>query len=196
MVIAGIALSIYLPFFLLYRQDESNPDGINGVGLIGAISASIINLAITFKFQHWAGAGILLVLGLSSFALVFVPMFLRKKLQQEGSERKMLMNTMGASGLMLFSLGILFKLMHWPGAAVMLTLSIFFLFVGYFLMYLLDRSIDKKEKTVYLRKAFLSVIIGCIFTSLMMAALPKSYIPPATEEVAVVDNREIIVHCE
>jgi hypothetical protein len=187
MIFAGVGLSIYLPFFLLYRSAESNSDQ-NRTGIVGAISASVINLAITFKFQHWPGAGVLLVLGLVSFGLVFIPMLLQKKMKEENSERKTIMNALGATGLTLFSLGLLFKLMHWPGAAVMLTLSIPFIFLGYFLMYLTDKSIDSEVKRTYLRKAFLSVIIGCIVTSLMMAALNKPYFSNVPKEVAAVEN--------
>jgi hypothetical protein len=182
MVLAGVGLSFYLPFFLLYRNSEPSQDGNNSVGIAGALSASIINLAITFKFQHWPGTNVLMTLGLSSFGLIFIPMLLRKKMKEENSDRKILMNTLGATGLTLFSLGILFKLMHWPGAAIMLTLSVPFLFIGYFLMYLTDSSIDTELKRIYLRKAFLSVIIGCIVTSLMMVALNKPYFRSPAEE--------------
>ena len=186
MALAGFGLSIYLPLFLLNRSDETLNTRPNMVSIIGAISASVLNLGITFKFQHWPGAGVLIVLGLSSFALVLIPFLLRKKLQEESSERKTLMNTMGASGLTLFSLGILFKIMHWPGAAVMLCLSVAFVFLGYFLLYLTDKSINKEIKTNYLRKAFLSVIIGCAVTSLIMVALNKPYFPPTPQELSSV----------
>jgi hypothetical protein len=188
MVLAGVGLSIYLPFFLLYKPGEESNIRTNKVGITGAISASIINLAITFKFQHWPGTGVLMTLGLVSFALIFIPMLLRKKMKEENSERNAIMNTLGATGLTLFSLGILFKIMHWPGAAIMLTLSVFFLFFGYFLMYLTDPSIEKEVKTGYLRKAFLSVIIGCIVTSLMMVALNKPYFSPTPQEVALIQS--------
>ena len=181
MALAGFGLSVYLPFFLLYNPEEVSNSGTNRTGITGAISASVLNLGITFKFQHWPGAGVMLVLGLTSFALIFIPMLLRKRLKGEASERKTVMNTLGASGLTLFSLGILFKLMHWSGASVMLCLSIFSLFFGYFLMYMTDSSIDSEVKTNYLRKAFLSIIIGCIVTSLILVALNKPYLPPPAE---------------
>lgn len=178
MALSGFAISLYLPFFLLYKP--GNEKGRNAAGFIGAISASLINLGVTFKFQHWPGAAVMLVLGLTTFALVFVPMLLKKKLEGEDSERKTLMNTFGATGLTLFSLGLLFKIQHWPGAAVMLGMSVLFLFLGYFLLYLLDRSIDTDAKTNYLRKAFFSIIIGSIVATCILLDLnrPVSSAPP------------------
>lgn len=191
MVLSGVALSIYLPFFLLYKPGEEPNSGTNKVGIVGAISASVLNLGITFKFMHWPGAGVMIVLGLSTFALVFIPMLLRKKLKGEASERKTVMNTLGASGLTLFALGILFKIQHWPGAPIMLSISVFLLFFGYFLMYMSDKSIEAEVKASYLRKAFLSIIIGSMVTTLILLSLSKPILPPAPQELAVaVDSRQ------
>lgn len=176
MVLAGVAVSIYLPFFLLYKPGETSNSEKNTAGVVGAISASILNLGITFKFMHWPGAGVMIVLGLTSFALFFMPMLLRKKLKGEASERKTAMNTLGASGLTLFALGILFKIQYWPGADVMLGLSVFLLFFGYFLMYMLDKSIELEAKTNYLRKAFFAVILGSVVASLILVALNKPFL--------------------
>lgn len=190
MALAGFGLSVYLPFFLLYKSGEESNSGKNVAGIIGAISASVLNLGITFKFQHWPGAGVMIVLGLASFALIFIPILLKKKLKGEPSERKTLMNTLGASGLTLFALGLLFKIMHWPGAAVMLGVSVLLLFFGYFLMYMSDKTINAEEKTNYLRKAFFSVIIGSIVASLILVSLNKPWHKQAQEVAVVADSRQ------
>ncbi len=190
MALSGFGMSIYLPFLLIYKQGEATDHKTNITGIIGAISASVLNLGITFKFQHWPGAGVMIVLGLTSFALVFIPLLLKKKLSGEASERKTVMNTLGAIGLTLFALGILFKIMHWPGAAVMLGLSIPALFLGYFVLYMTDKSIDAEEKTRHLRKSFLSVILGCVVASLILVALNKPFLQqdPEKQEMAAVGN--------
>lgn len=181
MALAGFALSIYLPFFLLYKRGN----GLGSAAIVGSISASLINLGITFKFQHWPGAGVMLVLGLTSFALIFVPMLLRHRLKEESTDRRTFMNTCGAMGLTLFSLGLLFKIMHWPGAAIMLTLSVGFLFIGYFLLYLLDKSIDVEVKTNYLRKAFFTMIMGGLVATLIMLDLQRAWHQNKAAEKAV-----------
>ncbi|MFL5765208.1 MAG: GldL-related protein [Bacteroidia bacterium] len=184
MVLSGFALSIYLPFFFLYKPVELASSEKNRTALIGAISASVINLGINFKFMHWPGAGVMLVLGLTTFALVFIPLLLGKKFRAGISERKLLMNSLGASGVTLFALGILFKIMHWPGASLMLIASVPVLFLGYFLMYMTDPTVDKDMKTRYLRKAFMSVIIGCVVASFVLVALNKPWYPPTPAELA------------
>ena len=102
------------------------------------------------------------------------------------------MNTLGASGLTLFALGILFKIQYWPGADVMLGLSVFLLFFGYFLMYMLDKSIELEAKTNYLRKAFFAVILGSVVASLILVALNKPFLKqnPGQEVAAVVESNQ------
>jgi hypothetical protein len=176
MVLSGFAISLYLPFFILYKPGTET--GKSKAKIVGAIAASLVNLGITFKFQHWPGSNVMLVLGITTFALVFLPMLLKEKSGKEGSEKRTLMNTSGATGLTLFSLGILFKIMHWPGAAVMLGLSVIFLFLGYFLPYMLDKNIDSEIKTAYLRKAFFAIIIGSMVATFILLDLQRPWLAP------------------
>lgn len=39
----------------------------------GALFASLISLGTLFKVMHWPGAGIMLVLAIGLFSLVFIP---------------------------------------------------------------------------------------------------------------------------
>jgi hypothetical protein len=39
----------------------------------GAISTSLTTLCVLFKFMHWPGASMLLVLGLGIFSILFIP---------------------------------------------------------------------------------------------------------------------------
>lgn len=41
--------------------------------ITGALSFSLTLLGILFKLMHWPGAGVLLVVGIGLFAIVFVP---------------------------------------------------------------------------------------------------------------------------
>lgn len=43
------------------------------VVISGAFFASLISMATLFKVMHWPGAGILLVVSIGLFSLVFVP---------------------------------------------------------------------------------------------------------------------------
>jgi hypothetical protein len=172
--LSGYAISIYLPFLLFYRSPAQ--PGRKVETIVGAIATGMITLGITLKIQHMPGASVSLVLGMISLALVYVPMLIRANMKEHMSNRSALMITSGGMGATLFVLGLLFKIMHWPGANIMLIISPAFIFLGYFLLYLLDRTIDAETKTAHLRKAYSVVIIGCLLAGFILVDLKRPWI--------------------
>lgn len=161
MIITTLFLSIYFPVFILDKMRDSVEGKISPAHIVAALCASIINLGIVFKFIHWPGAGILLTVGLASFSLIFVPMLFIQKSKQAGANN--IMNGAGAIGLAVFALGVLCKIQHWPGAAILLIASPALLFLIYFPMYMMNTAIPGEKKASYLRDAFFVIIIGCLF---------------------------------
>ncbi len=39
----------------------------------GSLSLSIIPIGVMFKIMHWQGAGVILLIGIGLFSLVFIP---------------------------------------------------------------------------------------------------------------------------
>ncbi len=76
------------------------------------------------KFLHWPGAAVCLVLGVGLLSLVFLPLLytLKAREQQRNSDR-IVAGTGTVAGI-LVSLGILFKVMQWPGANVMCAVAL------------------------------------------------------------------------
>ena len=74
MAITGLFLSFYFPAYIIEKMQEKSEGKILSSHIAAAISAALTNAAIVFKIQHWNGAGILIVLGLTTFSLVFIPL--------------------------------------------------------------------------------------------------------------------------
>lgn len=85
----------------------------------GTISAVLLSLGILFKFMHWPGANIQIVLGTAGFSLLFLPLVFTLKAKEQRTINDKLIAGLGTLAAMLLSMGILFKIMHWPGANVM-----------------------------------------------------------------------------
>jgi hypothetical protein len=85
----------------------------------GTISAILLSTGILFKFQQWPGASMLLVVGIASFSLLFLPLVFTLKAKEERNAKDKLIAGLGTLAAILLSMGILFKIMHWPGANVM-----------------------------------------------------------------------------
>lgn len=158
--LTGLILSVYFPVFIIDRMNEKNEGKTSNASVTAAISSSLISLGIVFRLWHWPGANILFTLGFVCFSLVFIPMLFMQRSKEAGADT--ILNLSGASGLACFGLGILFKLMHWPGAAMLLALCPAFLFLVYFPKYMMNSTISIEVKHNYLRNSFFVIVIGTL----------------------------------
>lgn len=82
----------------------------------GIAAATLFVIGSFFKFMHWPGASVTILLGMAIGALVFLPLlFLFKKNETTESRGKLVLGIGVLNGI-LFCLYSLFKVMHWPGA--------------------------------------------------------------------------------
>lgn len=85
----------------------------------GLTSTFLLLAGTIFKLMHWPGANIMVVLGAGLLALAYLPLILHFKLKESPSN-EYIMHLSGWVGLTFTVLGVLFKVMHWPGAGVTL----------------------------------------------------------------------------
>ncbi|MEZ5072478.1 MAG: hypothetical protein R2751_16310 [Bacteroidales bacterium] len=118
--------------------------------IIGTIAPALVILGSIFKVLHWPGAGIALTIGLVLLALVYIPVFVTLRIRdtrKQGKPVNLAMHYVGMASGMVFILGALFKIMHWPGASVMVVLS-GFVAVGVFIPLLVIQAMRDKENQV------------------------------------------------
>lgn len=97
---------------------------------ISAVAGTILfGLAVMFKIQHWPGAGIMFTLGAIILAFLFMPSALVVLWKETKDRRSVLMFVSGFLVGLFFIMGTLFKVQHWPGAGLVLTIAVFFGFV-------------------------------------------------------------------
>ena len=83
--------------------------------LVGAI----FTIGLLFKFMHWAGAGTLLITSLGGITITLLEYAIRNR-KSKSLTRNLIYPLLGV----VYVLGVLFKVMHWPGANIMLIISI------------------------------------------------------------------------
>jgi hypothetical protein len=167
--INGLLLSIYFPLFIIDKMGEKTDGRILPSHIAAALSASLIDLGITFKLWFWDGASILLISGLVTFSLVFIPMLLIQKSKQPNPDN--FMNAAGAFGISTFALGILFKLQHFPFADIIMATGPAFLFLIYFPRYIFSKTISAEIKKNYLRNTFFVIVIGTLVSLYFMKSI-------------------------
>ncbi|MFT5819877.1 MAG: hypothetical protein ACI8ZM_001102 [Crocinitomix sp.] len=103
--------------------------------ITGLLSAALIVFGGLFKLQHWPGAGVLLVLGLILFSLVFVPLNIILKYQDDKEKKNRIIMIIGFLTTIIGTLGVLFKVMHWPMADILFYGSFITFFVIFIPIY-------------------------------------------------------------
>ena len=123
----------------------------NTVKYSGITSALLILLGAIFKTMHWPAAGFLILLGGLSFSLIFLPLLILLKFKDE---EKTVDNWVFAFGFLMAigaATGIVFKIMHWPYANILMRGSVtLFLFVYIPIYYFtqIKRSDSKFNTTI------------------------------------------------
>ena len=90
----------------------------------GIISIILIMIGVIFKSLHWPGAGVTIVLGLSFFSLVFIPLNIILKFKDNEEQNNRLIMTIGLLTASVSTIGVLFKIMHWPYANILMVSSL------------------------------------------------------------------------
>ncbi|HEY5470945.1 MAG TPA: hypothetical protein VIK07_10515 [Bacteroidales bacterium] len=143
-------------------------------------------LGIVFKIQHWPGAGIILLLATISGILFFVPSLLLFKLMDPEYKRKRAVYIFGASGIIYFCLGLLFKIQQWPMANVLMTLGVVILCVVAFpwftwLTWRNERYV--KFRFIFVMIATLLIIFpGVLLNLSLQNSYEKGYFPQLQQQ--------------
>ena len=131
----------------------------------------LILIALFFKIAHWHGGGILATISLTSLACFYYlfsfAFFNKIRLTNifKGSSYKgistqqIIVSIVAGFGLSTVCIGILFKMMHWHGAAIMLLSGLITIFVVAIISLIkFFRSKNDCDKQILLRIAIIGVI--------------------------------------
>ena len=142
--------------------------------ILGLVNVMILFAAITLKVNHYAGAGILLTFGMFTLVLIFLPLALVNHYKAEGNRQNILLYIVTWSTCLVVFTALLCKVMHWPGAGIMLLISISFPFVVFLPVYIVVTSKIKNfniYNTVFV--LFLMASIS-VFSALMALTVPRN----------------------
>lgn len=111
----------------------------NTLKISGLISATLTFLGATLKVLHLPGAGISIVVGGLLFSLVFLPLMIVLKFKDEEKQIDKIVLSFGFLIAMVAFTGVLFKLMHWPFANIMMLSGIATFVFAYVPIYFITR---------------------------------------------------------
>ncbi len=169
---AGICFFTFFPRGPL----ERNPQYKENLSVYFRIHFRVFLLLGTlFKVQHWPGAGILLLLSAVISVLFLIPSMLVSLLRDPENKTKRPVYFIAAASLILYITGFLFKIMHWPGAGLLLLGGMLLLFVIAFPWY--THISWKEEKSI--KPEFIFMVVGSLAiilpSALISLNLQRSY---------------------
>jgi hypothetical protein len=130
----------------------------------GIISIILMITGIIFKSLHLQGAGVIIVFGLIFFSLVFIPLNIILKFKDDKESGNRIIMTVGLLSASAASLGVLFKIMHWPYANVLLFSSLLVFTVIFIPIYFIIKYRDPESKfNAIINTTFMIGAAGMLF---------------------------------
>lgn len=81
----GILSLLYLPTLLIHKLKES-PRGDALQHISGFVGLGLTAVGVTFKIMHWPGAGFLLIGGMTTLGLFYVPIYFFRQYKQSSNK--------------------------------------------------------------------------------------------------------------
>ena len=122
---------------------------------------------VLFKVMHWPVANTLLLAGWVFILLIFLPLLLFVKLRESNSKKEKGIIALGITGLIIFELASMFKMFHWPGAAMLMIFGAILLVSLFLPLY----SNLKLKETGKITGQYIFTVTGAMFFILLTILL-------------------------
>lgn len=140
---------------------------------LGLITTAIIILGALLKINHWPGGGQLIIIGIIMLVFVFLPLALRNHYTTEGNRKNLALYIVTWLTCFVVFGGMLFKIMHWPGAGKALILALPFPYVVFLPVFLAVTAKDKSF-SIYNTVYVLFLLAGIsVFSALLALNVSK-----------------------
>lgn len=155
------------------------------VKISGVTSIILILLGVIFKAMHWPGAGIAIVLGLGFFSLIFIPLNIVLKFKDNKEKSNPLIMTVGMLTASTATIGVLFKIMHWPYANILMFSSLLVFMIVFIPIYFIInyRNPDTKFNTI-INTTFMIGAAGMLFALINLSPSKHSDVQKTQKNVS------------
>lgn len=157
----------------------------------GGLSVALLTAGIVLKFLHLPGAAIMIVLGILLMSFIFIPIMftLRIKENREASNRAI--SVIGGISAVLISLGVLFKIMHWPGANMM-CLSALLIMIFVFIPVYFFSGIRNPQTKVNTIVSSIMMFVGCVLIVTLIRAPHATRMQEVSRTASYVEGNRIV----
>lgn len=136
----------------------------------GITSAMLMLFGCMFKIMHWPGASIMLILSVFLFCFYFLPVALIANYRSQEIPKNRALHIITFIVFFISVMGVLFKVMHWPGAGIFLIVGLPLPFIVFLPAYLYSTRNEKKDNSMN----FLGIMFGLTFLAVFSVLLALS----------------------
>jgi hypothetical protein len=111
--------------------------------ILGLISVLIVFMGAIYKINHLPGAGVMLITGITTLVVLFLPLALSDHYRTYGKKSERLLYIVTYLTCFVVFTGMLFKLMHWPYAGIFMIFALPFPYVVFLPVFLVVTSKNK-----------------------------------------------------
>ena len=171
-IVLALGLGIALPLFLIIQFiiDLKDKNGFWLVNILTSLGLWTFGSGALFKIMHWPGSGILLTAAL----LMFFPLaILIAVFRGFGASQNKLARIFSGFGGYSLSMGVLFKIMHWPGSGIILLFSVPAVAIGLFCLAIIWKNTEKSSSILnsgfILKSIFVPILLMTLFLGLRVS---------------------------
>tara|TARA_R110002049_G_scaffold85790_9_gene218178 strand:- start:1537 stop:2640 length:1104 start_codon:yes stop_codon:yes gene_type:complete len=145
------------------------------MNISGISTVFLILVGAILKTLHLPGAGITFLLGGFSFAFLFLPILIIIKFKDDETTTDKVVFSFGLLLAMAISVGVIFKIMHWPYANMLMYAGTIIFTLLYVPIYFFTRIRRPEMKFNTIVNAVLMIAFGGILYSLFDLSYSKKY---------------------
>jgi hypothetical protein len=150
--------------------------------LSGLISSVIFLLGILFKVMHWPGAGIALAVGLFMLGIIFLPSLIFARISDDRGEGKRAAYLVGLFAGLFYIAGFLFKIMHWPGAGLIILIGLILFAIIFIPLFVFAHYRNESHVRGHFLFVIVASMMAILFISFMALTVSKDVL---SEYIAV-----------
>ena len=126
---------VFMPSALTVLWKETHSSKRLFLFISAFITAMLFIIGVASKVQHWPLAALILMVASLSGIFAFIPALLAAKLKDQENRSKKIVYILGAAGLIFYTLALLCKIQHWPGASLLMVCGVVIIFLVVFPWY-------------------------------------------------------------
>jgi serine phosphatase RsbU (regulator of sigma subunit) len=103
--------------------------------VITIVSGIVFSIGWLFKFMHWPGASILVVVSTFLFSFGGLPLIIKSRYEKRKtliSEKTLVLSIADMISIVMITNGLLFKILHWPGSIFLIVFGGIILVITFF----------------------------------------------------------------